>query len=104
MASNRPFDAIFTASDLIGIGAIKHLQKAGLDIPGDVSVIGFDDIPAASYLNPALTTIRQDTVVAGEMLVDHLIRMINGESPKSQLVTPQLIVRGSCGGRAGPGS
>ena len=100
MASGKAFDAIFTASDLIAIGTIKHLRKAGLRIPNDVSVVGFDNIPAASYLNPALTTVHQDTIVAGELLVDQLIRMINGETPQSQLVVPTLIVRGSCGGRS----
>lgn len=97
--SGKPFDAIFTASDLIAIGAIRQLRKAGLKVPEDISVVGFDDIPAASYLDPALTTIHQDTITAGEMLVDQVIRMINGETPESRLVTPNLVVRDSCGGK-----
>jgi DNA-binding LacI/PurR family transcriptional regulator len=99
--SGKPFDAIFTASDLIAIGAIKHLRQADMKIPEDVSVVGFDDIPAASYLNPALTTIHQDTIAAGEQLVCQVIRMINGEALEPQLVAPTLIVRDSCGGKAG---
>lgn len=98
--SGKPFDAIFTASDLIAIGAIRHLRKAGLKIPDDVSVVGFDDIPAASYLNPSLTTIRQDTIAAGEQLVNHVIRMINGEALEPQMVVPSLIIRDSCGGKS----
>ena len=97
--SGKTFDSIFTASDLIAIGAIKQLRKAGLKIPDDVSVVGFDDIPAAYYFNPSLTTVHQDTIVAGEQLVTQVIRMIEGEDLESQLVEPTLIVRGSCGGK-----
>ena len=99
MDSGKPFDAIFTASDLIAIGAIKRLRQAGLKVPADVSVVGFDDIPAASYFNPSLTTVHQDTIAAGEQLVSQVISMIDGESPKSQLLEPTLIIRGSCGGK-----
>lgn len=96
--SGKPFDAVFTASDLIAIGAIKHLRAMGLKVPADVSVVGFDNIPAASYFNPSLTTVHQDTIAAGEQLVNQVIQMINGETPVSQLLEPTLIVRGSCGG------
>jgi len=98
--SGKPFDAIFTASDLIAIGAIKHLRKCGLEVPADISVVGFDNIPAASYFNPSLTTVHQDTIAAGEQLVSQVIRMINGDVLASQLLEPTLIIRGSCGGRA----
>jgi DNA-binding LacI/PurR family transcriptional regulator len=67
-------------------------------VPADVSVVGFDNIPAASYFNPSLTTVHQDTIAAGEQLVNQVIQMINGETPVSQLLEPTLIVRGSCGG------
>jgi len=99
MESGRTFDAIFTASDLIAIGAIKQLRKAGIKIPDDISVVGFDDIPAASYFNPSLTTVHQDTIAAGEQLVSQVIKMINGEDIESQLVEPTLVIRGSCGGK-----
>jgi len=100
LQSGKPFDAIFTASDLIAIGAIKRLRKAGLKIPENVSVVGFDDIPAASYLNPSLSTIHQDTIAAGEQLVNQVIRMINGKALEPQLVTPTLVIRDSCGGKS----
>ena len=99
LESEKAFDAVFTASDLIAIGAIKQLSQAGLRIPDDVSVVGFDDIPAASYLSPSLTTIRQDTIAAGEQLVDHVISMIYGEALEPQLVVPTLVIRNSCGGK-----
>ena len=101
LESGKPFDAIFAASDLIAIGAIKRLRKAGLKIPADVSVVGFDDIPAASYFNPSLTTVHQDTIAAGEQLVSQLIGMIKCEQRESQLLHPKLIIRGSCGGKPG---
>jgi DNA-binding LacI/PurR family transcriptional regulator len=97
--SKRKFDAIFAASDLIAIGAIKGLRKSGLKVPADVAVVGFDDIQAASYVNPSLTTVRQDTRDAGEALVNNLVRMIHGESASSELLMPSLVVRSSCGGR-----
>ncbi len=99
LASGRRFDAIFTASDLIAIGAIRRLNKAGLRVPEDVSVVGYDDIHAARYLSPALTTVRQDTSQAADVLVDKLLRMIEGEEVHCELLEPSLVVRGSCGGR-----
>jgi DNA-binding LacI/PurR family transcriptional regulator len=97
LASGKKFDGVFAASDLIAIGAIRALQQAGLDVPGDVSVVGFDDIPAASYVNPGLTTVHQDTARAGQLLVLNLIKLIEGEPVESSLLPPQLIVRQSCG-------
>jgi len=57
--SGQAFDAIFAASDLIAIGAMSALKDRGLKVPEDVAVVGFDDIPAASYVSPPLTTVRQ---------------------------------------------
>jgi alanine racemase len=97
--SGQPFDAIVAASDLIAIGAIRCLHKAGLRVPEDVAVVGYDDIHAARYLSPALTTVHQDTAAAADLLVDKLLRMIDGESVDCELLPPALVVRGSCGGR-----
>jgi DNA-binding LacI/PurR family transcriptional regulator len=94
---NQPFDAVFGASDLIAIGAFKALEEAGLVIPDDVAVIGFDDIPMASYTHPPLTTVQQNTQLAGEMLVENLLKLVDGEVIESQLLPAELMVRGSCG-------
>lgn len=91
------FDAIFGASDLIAIGAIQGIEAAGLVVPDDVAVVGFDDIPTAAYTHPPLTTVQQNTKLAGELLVDNLLKMIEGEKPESFLLPTDLIVRGSCG-------
>lgn len=90
------FDAVFAASDLIAIGALRAFAEAGVQVPEDVAVVGFDDIPAARIATPALTTIRQDTVRAGELLVDTLIRLVDGGSAQSVRLPTELIVRRSC--------
>jgi DNA-binding LacI/PurR family transcriptional regulator len=89
------FDAIFAASDLIAIGAMRALHERGFRMPQDVAMIGFDDIPAASLTSPSLTTVMQDIKGAGALLVDALIDSVDGrESPRVTLPT-RLIVRRS---------
>lgn len=96
---NVPFDAVFGASDMIAIGAMNALEEDGLVIPDDISIVGFDDVPTASYTHPPLTTVQQDTRLAGQLLVDHLLKMVDGEAVKSMLLPAKLIVRGSCGAK-----
>ena len=93
------FDAIFAASDLLAIGAIRALVESGRRVPEDVAVVGFDDIPIANYVNPPLTTVLQDTKLAGERLVDTLIKLVHGEAIGNQLLPAKLVVRRSCGAR-----
>jgi len=93
------FDAVFAATDLIAFGALKCLRKSGIKVPSEVSVVGFDDLPAASYFSPSLTTVRQDTRLAAQALVENLLHLINGEPSKSHLLPMSLEIRGSCGGR-----
>ena len=92
----RP-DAVFAASDLIAIGAMRALQQQGLKIPADVAVVGFDDIPMASFTSPALTTIQQNTTLAGEMLVVNLLRLIQHQPIELTDIEPKIIIRNSCG-------
>ena len=94
------FDAIVAASDLIAIGALRALQEHHIDVPGAVSVVGFDDIPAATLANPPLTTVMQDTRLAGEVLVDTLLRSIRAEPAEDRTLPARLVVRKSCGGKA----
>lgn len=91
------FDGIVAASDLIAIGALRALQEAQIDVPREVSVVGFDDIPAASLAHPPLTTVMQDTRLAGEELVDSLLRSIRGEVVGNKVLPTRLVVRRSCG-------
>jgi DNA-binding LacI/PurR family transcriptional regulator len=97
LASGAHFDAVFAASDLIAIGAMRALTEAGRSIPGDVAVVGFDDIPAASFANPPLTTIMQDLKCAGELLVETLSAQIEGKECPPQTLPVKLMVRRSCG-------
>jgi DNA-binding LacI/PurR family transcriptional regulator len=91
----RPFDAVFAASDLIAIGAMRALAEHGLRVPEDVAVVGFDDIPAARIATPSLTTIRQDTERAGELLVEALVRLVDREAADSTRLPTTLVVRQS---------
>ena len=95
LARGVEFDAIFAASDLIAIGALGALSERGIAVPGEVAVAGFDDIPMASYVNPPLTTVIQDTMLAGEVLVDSLLRMIRNEPVESRILPMRLAVRKS---------
>ena len=94
-------DGLFAASDLISIGAMEALFDAGQDVPRDVAVAGFDDIPMARYCRPALTTLRQDTVTAGKALVDSLLQLIAGETLEPFTIPGELIVRASSGAHSG---
>jgi len=91
------FDGLFAASDMVAIGAMRSLANAGLRVPADVSVIGYDDVLVAGYASPALSTIRQDVVKAGRMVVSKLLRLLDGEKVQSSRLPTDLIVRESCG-------
>ena len=95
--SGSTFDAIVAASDQIAIPAMRALRTAGVQIPDDVAIVGFDDIPMAGLLAPALTTMRQDTDRAGELLVDNLLKRIRGQAVDNLEIEAELIVRESCG-------
>ncbi len=98
LARDEPFDAIFAASDLIAIGALHALKEAGLRVPQDVAVVGFDGIPMARFADPPLTTVVQDTSRAGELLVETLLRQVRDQPVRSVMLAPTLEVRASSGG------
>lgn len=89
------FDALFAASDLIAIGAMRALAEAGRTMPGDVAIMGFDDLPTASMTNPPLTTIMQDMKTAGALLIETLVAQIEGEPLPADTLPARLIVRRS---------
>jgi len=89
--------AVVASSDLVAIGAMKAFLNAGMRIPEDLSVIGFDDILLASYFHPSLTTIRQPKYHMGEVGVEFLLRLIEGETTfQHALLEPCLVERNSC--------
>jgi DNA-binding LacI/PurR family transcriptional regulator len=99
IGSGFQFDGIVAASDLIAAGALHWLRDAGIEVPRDVSLTGFDDIAAASLVNPPLTTMSQDTSLAGEKLVETLLKLVSGEQAESAVLPVKLIVRRSCGAK-----
>jgi DNA-binding LacI/PurR family transcriptional regulator len=88
-------DGIIAASDVIALSTLRALAEHGRSVPGDVRVIGYDDLPLANQTSPPLTTIRQDLVAGAAHLVDLLFRRIGGEKTASVVLEPQLIVRGT---------
>lgn len=92
-------DAVFAASDLMAIGAMRAAREAGLKIPQDVAFVGFDDVPVATYANPQLSTIRQPIAQFGRNAVEILIDLIdNGIDPARRIIMDtELIIRESCG-------
>ena len=94
----RP-DAIFAQSDVMAIGAMRAAQEAGLEIPGDVAFVGFDDLPIASTLPIKLTTVHQPITHFGIKAVDLLLDMIEkGTKPARRMILDtELIIRDTCG-------
>lgn len=95
LASGADFDAVFAASDLIAIGALRALAAAGRRVPEDVAIVGFDDQPAASMTNPPLTTVMQDVKGAGDLLVETLLAQIEERALPAPTIPARLIVRRS---------
>jgi LacI family transcriptional regulator len=93
-------DAIFTASDAMANGALRALLEAGVRVPQDISLVGFDDIPFASRTFPPLTTVRQPIQRIGSLAAETLIEVIEHpqDQPRQVILPTDLIVRGSCGG------
>lgn len=89
------FDAIFAASDVLAMTAIMALNSKSLSVPGDVAVVGYDNIGQAVLSTPSLTTIDQNISLGGETMVDLLFRKLAGEDVSSTLTPTKLIVRGS---------
>jgi LacI family transcriptional regulator len=99
LQSSHRFDGVFAGNDNMAIGAMQALRNAGLDIPGDVAVAGFDDIPLARHLG--LTTVQVRIAELGERALDRLLAMLSGGEPGGdELHTPHLVVRATTNGRA----
>lgn len=92
------FDGIVCASDLIALGAVRALLHAGKRVPEDVSVIGFDNVPFSRYARPALSTIAQDVMKAGRLMVSRLLDHAGQGGGRSERIPTDLIVRETCGG------
>jgi len=90
--------AVFVANDQMALGFLRRLHEAGREVPRDLSVVGFDDIPEAAYFTPPLTTVRQDFAELGQRCLHILLGRIEGETgPTRLVVAPELVVRASTG-------
>jgi len=87
--------AIFAGNDLMAIGALAALSERGLTVPGDISLVGFDDSPGTDFLVPALTTVRQDFVELGRRSIEVLLELMNEGLPAHHLLAPTLVERSS---------
>ena len=98
LLSKRP-RAVFAASDLMASGALRALREAGLQVPSDVAIVGFDDLPTSARLVPPLTTMRQSVSQLGSVAVEILLDLIQhpGTGPHRVILPTQLVIRESCG-------
>jgi len=87
------FDGIFAASDLLAMGAIRALNESGIRVPEQVSVVGYDDTPAAATFVPPLTTVHQYLRDGGVLLAQKILLMIEGQAAESETLQTMLVVR-----------
>ncbi|PYC85818.1 LacI family transcriptional regulator [Streptomyces tateyamensis] len=99
---DRGCTAIVCGSDMMALGAIRAVRQRGLSVPGDVSVVGFDDSPLIAFTEPPLTTIRQPVEAMATAAVDALLEEVGGEPAQRAefMFQPELVMRGSTGARA----
>ncbi len=99
LARNKRFTALYAYNDISAMGAMLAFREAGLRVPGDVSVVGLDDIPLATFADPSLTTIRQPLQRMGQIAAKTVIDQIEGNAPylPEIVVEPELVVRASTG-------
>ena len=100
-ARSSGLDAVYACNDQMALGALRAARQLGLEIPRELAVVGFDDIPEAAYFSPALTTVHQDPRELGALAVERMNQMIQARrkdriiEPAVSWVRPQLVIRGS---------
>lgn len=97
LESGQQADALVCASDLIALGAMQALKDRGIEVPHQVAVVGYDNIPVSAFSDPGLTTVKQNTQLAGEALVKGVLKLIDGQDLAHYLMPVELVVRESCG-------
>ena len=97
MLADGAATAVFVANDQMSLGLLHACHDAGVRVPDDLSVIGFDDIPEAAYFTPALTTVRQDFDSLGRDIMATVLDVLRDEpdAPDRTSRVPELVVRGS---------
>jgi len=99
LARKQPFTALFAYNDISAIGSIWAVREAGLRVPEDISIVGFDDIPGAAFANPGLTTVRQPLVKMGQIAAQTVVDLIEGrgEYVPEIAIEPEFVIRQSTG-------
>lgn len=99
LARKHPFTALFAYNDISAIGSLWAFHEAGLRVPEDISVVGFDDTPGAVFANPPLTTVRQPLLRMGQIAAQTVVDLIEGrgEYVPEIAIEPELVVRASTG-------
>jgi LacI family purine nucleotide synthesis repressor len=90
---------VFVASDMMALGALRALREAGIAVPDEIALVGFDDLPHTVITDPPLTTVRQPMKQAGILEVETLIDILhNGLGPPRRItMSTELVIRSSCG-------
>lgn len=98
-AGKPAFTAAFVASDVVAYGAKAAIRDKGLNVPRQIALVGFDDVPVSRYTDPPLTTVKLPARELGRVAGDYLVRLMDGEQLHGTrvLLDTQLIIRGSCG-------
>jgi LacI family transcriptional regulator len=99
---HRP-EAVFVGSDTMALGALRALRQAGLAVPRDMALVGYDDLPSAAVSDPPLTTIRQPIRRLGAQAVENLLDILDNDPypPRHVIAPTELIIRESCGSNSG---
>ncbi len=96
LITNHPdLTALLALNDRMAIGALRRLTELGIDVPGEVSVVGYDNLPQSADILPGLTTVDQQFASLGNMLVDMLLALLAGDTPESIVLPTELVIRGS---------
>jgi LacI family transcriptional regulator len=97
LVAGTGFDCVFAHNDLSAAGALRAIHDAGLRVPEDVAIVGFDDVPLATYTEPTLTTVHQPLREMGERAARMLMALFDGTSPSGtpEILPTALVVRGS---------
>jgi DNA-binding LacI/PurR family transcriptional regulator len=95
LAARGDVTAVFCANDQMALGAVHAFCDAGLEVPRDVSIVGFDDVPEAAHFLPPLTTVRQDFEALGRRIMDTVAAVLAGDDEPVEAVVPELVVRRS---------
>jgi DNA-binding LacI/PurR family transcriptional regulator len=97
LAAEPGLTAVFVANDQMALGVLRAFAEAGLQVPDQVSVVGFDDVPEAAYFSPPLTTVRQDFAQVGLLALELVLRQMTDGSGEERhvVVEPRLVVRES---------